>query len=268
MKTSKYTKTTNDSYKPKLVMSIHGYLSLGKWQGIASDVIRDHELIPCEFKYGFTVRFDKWKINGLVERFKDWYFQEVKNHLYRFDEPFHRPSIICHSLGSWIVAKALQKYPEIKFDKVFLHGSIIPRSFNWYPLIIGDQVNKIITERSKKDFVVLFGWLFTKKLYSCCRNGFIQQTTYIKYEYVSLFRHSDFQYKVRFDSQLKNHLYDTPVQLKVIHGGDVEMREMRRIFRETSRIDRQIYGVDYSANPISMDNVLEWAEIEKIYGHF
>lgn len=252
-------------YEPQLVMSIHGILSTGKWQTKLSEIIRRKGLVSTEYNYGFTVRFDSFKVNNLVNNFKEWYFRIIEDQSNAIDirYPYYRPSIVAHSLGSWIIVKALQKYPEIKFDKIFLHGSIVPHDFDWYSLILQDQVNKVITEKSKKDLIVRLGFMITGKFKPCCTNGFLQQSTYLKYEDVTHFRHSDFQYKNRFIAQMDKHLYEAPVQLKVVEGGELDMKIINRYFKQTRKIDFDVYGPDYQNDPISLDVVKSWAEVEK-----
>jgi hypothetical protein len=248
-------------FKPKVVMSIHGYLSKGGWQLDLSEVIIENGLLSKEFKYGFTIRFDSFKQSRLVDRFREWYFNQVNG--LRIEEPFHRPSIVAHSLGSWIVAKAMLKYDDIKFDKVFLHGSIVPRDFDWYTLILRDQVNRITVEKSKRDWVLYLSFVLTGSFYPCGRYGFIQKCTFIKTIDVSKFSHSDFQYRSRWENQIKNQLIDPPTQLRVVHGSDISMKELKRYFKETLKIDMSVYGQDYLERPVTLNTALEWAEVEK-----
>lgn len=260
------SKNNRDYYKPKLVMSIHGWLSTGSWQEVVSKAIEESGLISKEFKYGLTVRFDKWKINSLIDDFKEWYFDVCDKSLgiLKIHEPYHRPSIVAHSLGTLIVVRAMQKYPEIKFDKMFLHGAIIPRDFDWYSLIFKDQISKVITSQSKKDNVVRLSFIMTGSLYPCCRHDFLQVSSFLKYEDLPRFKHSDFQYKERFLNQFTSYLYDAPLQLKVLDGKDIDKKGLTKYFSSTLRIDRDIYGEEYfNNNPVTIERALKWADIEK-----
>jgi hypothetical protein len=246
-------------------MSIHGILSSGKWQKDLSIVLAENGLVSAEFKYGITLRFDRAKQSQLVKQFRDWYFKIAKDKTYglSIEEPFHRPSIIAHSLGAHIICKALHKYPEIKFDKVFLHGAIVPREFDWYTLILRDQVSKVVCEQSRKDLIVRLSFLITGSFHPCSRFHFLQKTTYIKYEDVSDFSHSDFQYQHRWESQIKKHLFEQPVQLALIHGSDLEMKSLTKYFKDSFKIDQEIFGEDYNTNPVTHTTAANWAEVEK-----
>jgi pimeloyl-ACP methyl ester carboxylesterase len=250
-------------YEPKAIMSIHGILSTGKWQTVLKPVIEARGCDSLEYRYGIVFPLGPFLFNRRVRRFRNWYFETVKKSrgLY-IKEPYHRPSIVAHSMGSLIIAKALNKYPEIRFDKIFLHGAIIPRDFDWYSLILRDQVGKIITEISHSDYITRLGFFLTGKLYSCGRYEFSQRTRFCKYEYVDKFDHSDFQYADRFDEQLEKHLYDSPTQIRIIHGEDLTLSQLRKYFKQTEKIDYEVYK-NYNESPISIDHALEWAEIEK-----
>jgi hypothetical protein len=262
----KTLKTYKSCYKPSVVMSIHGYLSKGKWQSELTSVITEQGLISKEFKYGFTVRFDKLKIEGLVDKFKTWYFDTINDpsNGLNLNKPFHRPSIVAHSLGTLIIAKALKKYPEIKFDKIFLHGSISPRDFDWYSLILKDKVNKVVVEKSSRDLIVRLGFIMTGSIFPCCRYGFIQHSTFLKYEEAPDFKHSDFQYKQRFSSQFEKHLYEAPMQLKVVNAAELSMLQLCKYFKASGTIDLEVYSTDYWDNsPITEIIAKEWALVEK-----
>lgn len=244
-------------------MSIHGYLSTGKWQVTATDASINSGLKSIEYKYGFTIF--PWLNNYRAKKFNKWYQSEVvkSEHGLKVDEPFHRPSIVAHSLGTWIIAKALKKYPDIKFDKIFLHGSIIPREYDWYKLILNDQVNKIIVEKTKNDSVIKWGFFLTGSRFPSSQYGFIQKSSFIKYEEVDNFGHSDFQYSKRLQSQFALHLKDIPTQLKVIHGSELEMFSLKKYFNSTLKIDKHNYGVEYEENPVTIERAIEWAQVEK-----
>ena len=167
-------------------MSIHGWNSDGEWQNKVTECLNDLNLTSVPYNYG--KKFFKvlpYHIKKDVQAFRDWYFRIVDNQSngIKIQEPFHRPSIMAHSLGTWILVKALTKYPEIKFDKIFLFGSIIPSKFDWFKLILGDQVNSVIYEKAKKDRIVPLGLIFTGSLRPCGTKGFIQKSSLIKVDF-------------------------------------------------------------------------------------
>jgi hypothetical protein len=247
-------------------MSIHGYKSKGKWQDSLTQCINGANLISAPYKYGYKIlRILPNHIKNDVIRFRDWYFSITDDSSYdlNISEPFHRPSIIAHSLGTWILAQSLLKYSEIKFDKIFLFGSIIPEDFDWFKLILGDQVNSVIYERAKKDKIVPFGFIFTGSLKPCGTKGFIQKSSFLKEEIFSLFGHNDFNYKAHFKEYIIKRLRETPHQLSIIPGRKLTEKEVIKIFKETGEIDELIYPPEYTQDEISMNKALEWFRIEK-----
>lgn len=253
-------------YKPKVIMSIHGYKSKGKWQDALSQCIDENNLISAPYKYGYKIfRILPHHISNDVEKFRDWYFSIVKNPNYNLEiqEPFHRPSILAHSLGTWILAKALIKYPEIKFDKIFLFGSIIPQDFDWFKVILNNQINLVIYEKASKDRIVPLGLIFTGSIKPCGTKGFIQKSSFIKEETFSQFGHSDFNYKAHFEEYIMKRLWEKPHQLSVLAGRDLAEQDARKLFRETGQIDKLIYPEEYTENEISIEKAIEWFRIEK-----
>ena len=248
------------------MMSIHGILSNGNWQEMLDGILSEEGLHHREFKYGFTIRFDPLKINKIVDKFRAWYFRICNDGRYELDirEPFHRPSIVAHSLGTWILAKAMQKYPEIKFDKIFLHGAIIPKTYDWYKLILNDQIGKVVLERANKDYVIPWSFFITGSMRPCSSHGFLQESSYIKIEPFPNFGHSDFQYPDHFKSIVAKHLYEVPVQLKLQHGKELDMKVMNKYFKRSEKIDTEVYGKVYTdSNPVTLERAQEWAAIEK-----
>lgn len=253
-------------FKPKVVMSIHGYVSKGKWQNALSEVLEHENLISAPFKYGYKLfKILPRHIDKDAKKFRDWYFSIVNNPVnqLKIAEPFHRPTILAHSLGTWILAKTLMKYPEVKFDKIFLFGSIIPSDFDWFKLILNDQVNSVIYEKAKKDKIVPLGLIFTGSINPCGTKGFVQKSSFIKEENVSLFGHSDFNYKAHFEEYILKRLRETPHQLSVISGRDLSEANAKKIFKETGQIDMVVYTDSYTDNEISINKAIEWFRIEK-----
>jgi regulation of enolase protein 1 (concanavalin A-like superfamily) len=61
------------------------------------------------------------------------------------------PSIVAHSFGTYILGYALLKYPFIRFSKVLLCGSLLPRDFPWRGLIDRGQVQAVRNEYGVQD---------------------------------------------------------------------------------------------------------------------
>src|SRR5689334_2435588 len=94
-------------YNPPLVISIHGILTHGEWQKLFASILSGSPTKTESFDYGHysLFRFLTPRCNRrMVDRFYNWYAEVVKScsavDLECYDR---RPSVVAHSLGSWIV---------------------------------------------------------------------------------------------------------------------------------------------------------------------
>lgn len=251
-------------YEPSCLMSIHGYLSTGKWQDTLENALNDSKVIHKPYNYGLKIfKILPYHINNDALNFRDWYFTTINEMHLKIEEPFHRPSIIAHSLGSWILAKALLKYPELKFDKIFLHGSIVPADFDWFKLILKGQINSVVCETSENDKVVPLSFIFTRRFNPCAKYGIIQKSSFIKEISMSEYGHSTFQYEEHFKQHILKKLHEVPHQLSVLNGADTAEKEIRNIFKQSNDIDKSTYSELYTESPINFETALEWYRIEK-----
>lgn len=61
---------------------------------------------------------------------------------------------IGHSNGTYILGKSLEKVPAMKFERVYLAGSVLPCEYNWKDRFDSDQVQKLRNDRSCWDWPV------------------------------------------------------------------------------------------------------------------
>src|SRR5438105_3841065 len=83
---------------------------------------------PYDFgRYGIHKFLCPSSNNKAVEEFYEWYNSIIKDRNYDINakDYLKRPSIVAHSLGSYLVGMCMLKYPEVKFDKIILCGSIL-----------------------------------------------------------------------------------------------------------------------------------------------
>jgi serine/threonine-protein kinase len=57
--------------------------------------------------------------------------------------PPARPSIVAHRLGTWILGQALIRDPDLRFDKVLLVDSVLPRGYAWDRILERGQVQAV-----------------------------------------------------------------------------------------------------------------------------
>src|SRR6266487_6126686 len=54
-----------------------------------------------------------------------------------------RPSIIAHSFGTYQVAALIERYPNVRFDKVIFAASIVRSDFDWPRILAAGRVNYV-----------------------------------------------------------------------------------------------------------------------------
>ncbi|HEV8384368.1 MAG TPA: hypothetical protein VGQ11_05805, partial [Candidatus Acidoferrales bacterium] len=144
-------------YKPPVVFAVHGIRTNAPWFDTLAGVLQQ-EGIAFEFhRYGF---FRLWRMllgpnrEKALENFVNFYEQQIARYAGKGvdpDDPCMRPSIIAHSFGSYLVGHSLLKYDYLKFDKVILCGSILPRDFPWTRLVARGQVDYVYNDFGGRD---------------------------------------------------------------------------------------------------------------------
>jgi pimeloyl-ACP methyl ester carboxylesterase len=101
-----------------------------------------------------------------VNWFRDEYQRVVQNDSNR------RPSIIAHSFGTYIVARALEQFPEIKFHRIILCGSIVRRDYPWSKILDRGQAECVLNDYGAKDWVVAVAPCFANDVGPSGKVGF------------------------------------------------------------------------------------------------
>jgi serine/threonine-protein kinase len=139
----------------KVVVTLHGIRTLAGWQRAFSEVAGNA---------GLQCRLDRWNFGRFsllkfllplarttkVEWFRTTYTQEFAD-LTGSVLSSERPSIVAHSFGTYILGYALLRYPYLRFNKVLLCGSILPRDFPWGAVIDRGQVQAVRNEYGARD---------------------------------------------------------------------------------------------------------------------
>jgi len=134
--------------KKKVLISLHGIQTRGEWQKELCPLVSEKNWKYYPLDYGhFTA---PQLAIGLTHTEKIKWFRDKMNQIYS-ENPGALPSIIVHSFGSLILAKSLKRYPDLKFDKVILTGSIIPVDYPWPEIIKRDQVSFVRNLVGKAD---------------------------------------------------------------------------------------------------------------------
>lgn len=125
------------------VISVHGIRTRGKWQ---------KDLSPALSGAGFTYEpLDFGSFGALMLLIPFFRRRKVKWLRDELATNKSAPSVIAHSFGSYLVAKALEMDPHLKFGRIILCGSIVRRDFPWHILISGGRVEAVLNCSSKSD---------------------------------------------------------------------------------------------------------------------
>jgi Effector-associated domain 1/Carboxypeptidase regulatory-like domain len=139
----------------RVICPLHGIRTLAVWQKGLSDLASSH---------GWACRLDRWSYGrfSLPAFLTPWTREAKLNWLRRqYDAETHdrrlliengqAPSVVAHSFGTYILGYTLLRFDFVRFNKVILCGSILPRDFPWDKLIERGQVQAVRNEYGVRD---------------------------------------------------------------------------------------------------------------------
>lgn len=140
----------------KIVVTIHGIRTRGVWQKEITPYLARYNLIPYHIDYGWF---------NAIKFFFPWWrekqVQSIRKELRELVDKVgtNQVSIISHSFGTFIAMEALlRENGGLKYDRVVLTGSILPRKFDWINLLPENKkwVLAVYNYRATSDWVVSF----------------------------------------------------------------------------------------------------------------
>ena len=180
----------------QLVITLHGIRTFAPWQKDLSDELGKAGFRTKSLQYGYFSGLKLIRTNHRKKQL-EWFRDQYT--LIRKEYPDTVPSIIAHSFGTYIIAKALEAFDGIKFDQVILCGSIIPQDFDWQALFGSGQVKRILNEGAKKDIVVQAAPYFIRDAGASGVYGFDQaDNTHLCQRFIDKFGHSDYLHVLNF----------------------------------------------------------------------
>jgi formylglycine-generating enzyme required for sulfatase activity len=175
----------------RYVFSIHGIRTRGRWQKDVVPLLGRAGFVSVPLDYG---KFPALKLlfgpsrNKKVEWFRDEYTRQCNR------VGATCPSMIAHSLGSYILAGAIAKYSDIKFDRIILCGAIVARSYPWRVYIQSGNVRAVLNQYGGNDFWArVVEWVIQDAGQSGLR-GFDVPSPGLTQQYRPQFGHSDYFY--------------------------------------------------------------------------
>ncbi|MHA6194513.1 alpha/beta fold hydrolase [Pseudomonas wadenswilerensis] len=141
----------------RLVYLMHGIRDFGEWTDDLRETMESlrgngPQLLIVNEKYGyfpmlpFVLYSDRQKN---VRRFMDEYTENLARY-----PSVTQPDYVGHSNGTYILASALHHYKTLKVGHVYFAGSVVPKHYDWGPLLEDGRVTKVVNVVAAGDWVV------------------------------------------------------------------------------------------------------------------
>lgn len=180
-----------------VVISLHGIRTRGVWQKYLASALAKEGFIPVPLDYGFF-RGIQLVLPFLRDRKVHWLLEEYTRVTKEYNA--ETPSIIAHSFGTYLVAKTLEKYDEVKFDRVIFCGSIVRRDYPWAQIFATDQVKRVLNDYGKRDFWAKAAqWVVDDSGPSGAEGFEDDANSRVVQRVRPRFRHSDFFYELNYE---------------------------------------------------------------------
>ena len=140
---------STDQAVTDVVVLVHGIRDWGAWHQSVRDVLQSDTLRVTGPKYGYfhLIRFlSPWDFGQQpLERV----LSAIRDARTAF--PDARISIIAHSFGTYLVARALRENPDIEVFRLIFCGSVVPQDFRWSS--VRSQIGRA-GDRDKSRYIV------------------------------------------------------------------------------------------------------------------
>lgn len=255
-------------YIPPAIISVHGIRTRAEWQNIFTLKLEGLETKHIPYNYGYynIFKFLRSSLNEkMVDKFYEVYSTIISNKDNNLDTEIHRkrPSVIAHSFGTYIVAYAMIKYPDVKFDKFITCGSILPRDFAWMTLFMRDQVNYVQNEYGLLDFWTKIVGMYVRRAGNSGTYGFTAFSNHLSQIRLDRFTHSDYFKGQHITKYWIPFLFKEPCNFIVKHGHDLESLEhfMDLLDDAGTDIDEICFGHMTNYEEVPRELSLKWKNI-------
>lgn len=146
-----------DTSITRIVYLMHGIRDFGDWTDELREVMENQasngsKQLVINQKYGyfpmlpFVLYADRQKN---VRLFMDQYTENLARY-----PSVAKPDYAGHSNGTYILASALHHYKTLKVGNVYFAGSVVPKHYDWKPLLDAHRVIKVVNVVAAGDWVV------------------------------------------------------------------------------------------------------------------
>ncbi len=178
-----------------VVLSLHGIRTRGKWQKDLTRALNEAGFVHESLDFGFFHALSL--LNPKSRRARvDWFLEQYTAAIGGMNA---LPSIIAHSFGSYLVARTLQIYKQVRFDKIIICGSIVRREYPWSKILDRDQASEVLHDYGKLDvWARLVGWVVSDAGQSGLHGFNDDASGRVVQQCHPEFRHSDYFYKLNY----------------------------------------------------------------------
>lgn len=136
------------------VFLVHGIRANNReWVAQAQRLIaeRDSSVVTVPFQYGYLSAFG-FAIPAIRRKYVRLLMDEYSQRL--ADDPSLEFRFLGHSNGTYLLGESLLQAPGMRFTRVVLVGSVLPRQYDWRTVFDRDQVTGVDNHRSNRDWPV------------------------------------------------------------------------------------------------------------------
>lgn len=231
----------------KRVISVHGIRTRGLWQKDLAPLLAEQGFVPHPLDFGWFMA-PSLSIPYIMKKKVEWLHSEYQTIAFRPPESI--PSVIAHSLGSWLVAHSIDKYPHVRFDKVILVASIVDRSFDWDKVINRGQINFLRNDYGEKDIWPRVASWFAYEGGDSGSYGFHSKGHLIVQKQFPHHKHSDYFKELHFSKEwipiLKQLILHVPSKRVSFLLDDKNQKSIVELLNMAARISAGKLGMDPS----------------------
>lgn len=161
----------DDDEVTDVILVLHGIRDYGDWPTVARGqldiVLEDHQRRSAENSGGREDQIGLGRVIAVAAKYPrfslyDFLFRRharVRWFVDRYTEiraryPRSRCHFIGHSNGTYLMAQALLEYATVRFDRIALAGSVLPREFPWDQIVRSGRATAVRNDRASGDWVV------------------------------------------------------------------------------------------------------------------
>lgn len=152
-----YEETAKNKKITDVVFVIHGIRDLGFWTEKIAKRIKDKgresdkEFLTFNSSYGYFPMLSFLRPNAREQKVQ-WFVDEYTRA--RAQHPDARFHFVGHSHGTYLFARALEKYDAIKFNNVVFAGSVVKQDYDWGSKFANKNVSQVLNFTATFDWVV------------------------------------------------------------------------------------------------------------------